>query len=95
MPPLSAHAADILDQMDPDLGYQPSDLRAFAPELSVEAIREVMQELWIARKVERVGYAGWRRVRTVTEAPSAPRGPVQLVKPEDLFDHDAFSDIFK
>lgn len=99
MAPLSARAADILDRMEPNLGYQASELRPFAPELSPEALRDVMRELWIARQVERFGYSGWRRVltaRPVQEASGVvPTAGVQTVKPEDLFDHDAFTGLFK
>jgi hypothetical protein len=99
METLSARAADILGLMEPDLGYSAADLRQFAPELSTEALREVMQELWIERLVERSGYGGWKRVRPArasqNAAASTPRGPIEPVKPEDLFDHDAFEGIFK
>ena len=61
---MSPHAADILEQMEPDLGYELSELRAFVPELSMEGLREVMHELWIARQVERFRDSGWRRVRS-------------------------------
>lgn len=99
MESLSAHAAVIFESMEPDLAYAVADLREIAPELSAEALREVMQELWIERLVERSGYGGWKRVRPARAsqdaAGSAPAGPIETVKPEDLFDHDAFEGIFK
>jgi hypothetical protein len=94
---LSARAADILELMEPDLDYGPADLRRLAPDLSPDALREVMHELWLGHEVERVHDTGWRRVRTARRAAAAD--PVALrvghVRPEDLFDHDAFSDWFK
>jgi hypothetical protein len=96
MHPLSEYARVILDRMEPDRRYEPEDLRAFVPDASVERLREIMQELWINRQVERAGYSGWRRHRS---APPASPHPVsrknQLVKPEDLFDHATFADFFK
>ena len=96
MPPLSEHAIFILDRMAPDRLYEPEELRTFVPDNSVERLREIMHELWVSRQVERCGYSGWRR------HPSAPphrphpvsRDP-EIVKPEDLFDHDRFADFFK
>jgi hypothetical protein len=52
---MSAHTADLLEQMEPNRGYEASELRGFVPELSTEDLREVMHELWIARQVERFG----------------------------------------
>lgn len=113
MPALSAHAVEILEQMEPNRRYGPSELRGFVPELSAEGLREVMHELWIARQVERFRDSGWRRVRStcgVQEAcdstNTANRGSADIstsqasgqnrtVKPEDLFDHDSFSGLFK
>jgi hypothetical protein len=114
MPDMSAHAADILEQMEPNRGYEASELKGFAPELSVEGLREVMHELWIARHVERFRFSGWRRVRSAcgsqeapdslntlnwgcsnTGMPDVPPGQNGSVKPEDLFDHDSFSEWFK
>jgi len=99
MPAPSTRAVEILQRMEPDLGYGLQELRQFAPDLSLEALRELMRELWIERQVERFGYSGWRRVRAVSgrhEASGGPSaGPVKLVKPEELFDHDSFSGFFK
>ena len=98
MHPLSDYATFILDRMEPDRRYEPRDLRVFIPDISVERLGEIMHELWINRQVERVEYSGWRR------HPSAPRHlphphPVsremQVVKPEDLFDHATFAEFFK
>ena len=98
MPPLSEHARLVLSRMEPDRRYEMRDLRAFVPHLNMEALREIMQELWIDRQVERVESSGWRRHLSASPAagPAAPaRGHVQLVKSEDLFDHATFSDFFK
>jgi hypothetical protein len=95
---LSKTARFILDRMEPDRRYEALDLRAFVPDASAENLREVMHELWVNRQVERVGPLGWQRHRS---APAHQRrGDAQLdardaVKPEDLFDHDSFTDFFR
>jgi hypothetical protein len=71
MPALSAHATEILERMDPDLGYELSELREFVPELSMESLREVMHELWIARHVERFRESGWQRARSMGSQPAS------------------------
>jgi hypothetical protein len=94
---LSSRAAAILELMQPDRGYRPADMRALVPDLNPDSLHEVMHELWIAHKVERFQETGWRRVPNGRQA--APADPMTLrvgrVKPEDLFDHDSFSDWFK
>ena len=98
---LSARARAILEQMEPNRSYEAKDLRAFAPDLTLEHLHDVMRELWVARQVERAGYSGWRRDRSAspTEADSrrsaAAGARHKPVKPEDLFDHGAFEDMFK
>ena len=102
---LSARARTILGQMEPNRSYEVKDLRPFAPDLTLEHLQDVMRELWVARQVERAGYSGWRRQRSVSPGTAAdrsdnqrPRSPgtrPKLVKPEELFDHDAFDDMFK
>ena len=95
---LSEHATFILDCMEPDRLYKPQDLRAFLRDSSVERVREVMHELWINRQVERVEYVGWRRHRSASPdlaRSSSVSGAVQIVRPEELFDHATFSDFFK
>jgi hypothetical protein len=101
---LSARATAILEQMDLDRSYEAKDLRVFAPDLTLEHLQDVMRELWVARQVERTGYSGWRRERSLNPADttrgsnprSRPAGtPYTPVKPEELFDHDAFEDMFK
>jgi hypothetical protein len=96
MSPLSDYARFILDRMEPGRPYEPQDLRAFDPGVSIERLREIMHELWVSRQVERIGYSGWRRHRSAP--PHRPR-PVsrdmKLVKPEDLFDHATFAGFFK
>ena len=104
---LSARATAILQRMEPDISYDPKELRAFAPELTLEALQDVMRELWVHRQVERVGYSGWRLERSTspmeqhirprlhgrTAADIAARS--KTVKPEDMFDHSEFEDMFK
>ena len=96
MPPLSEYASLVLERMEPDRRYDPHDLQALLPDVSVERLRETMHELWINRQVERSGHSGWRRHRSAP--PHRPR-PVsretRAVKPEDLFDHATFADFFK
>jgi hypothetical protein len=97
MHPLSKQARFILDRMEPDRPYEPGDLGAFSREINSERLREIMQELWINRQVERVGYSGWRRHRSPSPHLNLdrPSGKVEAVKPEDLFDHATFADFFK
>ena len=64
MPALSESARIVLEQMEPYRGYEASELLTFAPDLNMDALRDVMHELWIAREVERFGIRGWRRVRS-------------------------------
>jgi hypothetical protein len=92
---LSEYARVILDRMEPDHRYEPEDLRAFVPDASVDRLKEIMQELWINRQVERVGYSGWRRHRSGPPNPPHPARRIEPVKPEDLFDHATFADFFK
>ena len=102
---LSVRATAILEQMEPNRSYETKDLRAFALDLTLEQLQDVMRELWVARRVERAGYSGWRRENSASPATDATRGahhrdaPTAArytpVKPEDLFDHDAFEDMFK
>ena len=96
MPSLSKYAIFILDRMEPDRQYEAEDLLAFLPDTGIERLREIMHELWINRQVERIGYAAWRRQRSVPpHAPHPVSGEAQPAKPEELFDHDAFADFFK
>ena len=92
---LSTHARFILDRMEPDRPYEVQDLRALVPDASIESLRDRMHELWVNRLVERVGYLGWRRYRAVPVQTTGSRRPVSAVKPEELFDHEAFADFFK
>jgi hypothetical protein len=101
MTALTDNAVAMLDRMEPRRGYEISDLRILAPELSADGVREVMHELWIAHEVERVGDLGWRRTGK-TEAPACATHSVDAaslrlgtVKPEDLFDHKSFAAWFK
>jgi hypothetical protein len=105
IPDLSPDARLLLNRMELNRGYELADLQALAPGASLDALREAMQELWIARQVERDGYTGWRRHRSAPahEAPSQRerervathgRAP-DRVRPEELFDHDAFASFFK
>jgi hypothetical protein len=96
-PALSTDARFILDRMEGDCRYDVSDLRAFVPDASAERLRETMHELWIGRHVERVGDSGWRRHRSAPDHEAAPDSgrQTEIVKPEDLFDHDTFEDFFR
>ncbi len=105
MPALSEPARTILERMDPNRGYGASELRAFAPELTMDALREAMRELWIAREVERFRDRGWRRVSSTRRPSESYAGggsagdvaslKIGTVRPEDLFDHDPFAGWFK
>jgi hypothetical protein len=94
---LSNVARFILERMEPDRHYEAPDLRVFVADASTEQLRELMHELWVNRQVERVGDSAWLR------RPSAPphRTPTdsvrqaKAVKPEDLFDHESFTDFFR
>jgi hypothetical protein len=78
MKTLSATATAILERMERNRGYDIHELRAFAPDLSVDAVHEIMRELWVQRHVERFGYTGWRRERSTSPAAEVPnrRGPL-------------------
>lgn len=105
MPALSEPARTILERMEPGRGYEASELRAFAPDLTMDALRDVMRELWLARQVERFGDRGWRRGRSTrppSESYAVGGGTGDLaslrigtVRPEDLFDHESFAEWFK
>jgi len=104
---LTARAKSILEQMEPHSIYEPKDLRVFAPDMTLEGLHDVMRELWVQRQVERVGYSGWRREQSRSPATQDPRDGTnrrnagttaarsKQVKPEDLFDHSAFEDMFR
>ena len=93
---VSEYAPLILEQMDPNRAYSAEDLQAFVPDASVERLREIMHKLWIERQVERVGYAGWRRLRSAPpHRPDTVSSAAQAVTPDELFDHDTFADFFK
>ena len=105
---LSKVARFVLDRMEQDRHYEMMELRAFVPDVSAEGLREVMHELWVDRQVERVGYSGWQRHRSAPphERPvdsqlearyvaRAGLGQTKVVKPEDFFDHDSFTDFFR
>ena len=106
---LSKDARAILDRMEPDRRYEALDLRAFVPDASAERLREMMHELWVNRQVERAGHSGWQRHRSAPPhqrpvdatldaqdgAPVSRLRQTTVVKPEDLFDHDSFTDFFR
>jgi hypothetical protein len=95
--------------MEPDRRYEAPDLRAFVPDASADKLREIMHELWVNRQVERVGYSGWQRYRSAPPhqspvdaqleardvAPASDVRQTKVVKPEDLFDHGSFTDLFR
>jgi hypothetical protein len=95
MHPLSADALCILARLESDLLYEPQDLRALVPDISLERLGELMHELWVNREVERVGYCGWRRHRSTSPCRPEPVRDARHVRPEDLFDHAAFAEFFK
>jgi hypothetical protein len=93
---LSKNARVVLDRMEPDCSYEPQDLCSFVPGTNVERLREIMHELWVNRQVERVGYSGWRRHRSAPpHRPHPASREIEIVKPEDLFDHAKFEGFFK
>lgn len=82
--------------MEFDRPYDVPALQAFVPDIGLDRLREIMHELWVERQVERVGYAGWRRQPSPPPHVAEPAsGDVQIVTPEELFDHGTFSDFFK
>ena len=92
----SEYASFILDRMEPDLLYEPQQLRAFVADISIEDLREIMHELWVTRQVERAGDSGWRRHRSAPpHVPCPISREIQAVKPADLFDHATLADFFK
>lgn len=96
MQTLSEHARLILARMEPDRRYELQEVMALVPNVNNEALREVMHELWVSRHVERVDYTAWTRHRSASPDPvPASGGPVEVVAPEDLFDHARFSGFFK
>jgi len=106
---LSKLARSILDRMEPDRRYEALDLRALAPDASAEKLHDVMHELWVNRQVERAGYSGWQRHRSAPPhqgaidtqldardvAPGSGFRQTKVVKPEELFDHNSFTDFFR
>ena len=93
---LNERGTFILERMEADRRYRPDELRVLVPDASVEDFRAVMHELWVNRQVERVGYDGWRRHRSASPQQSHGKsGDVEIVKPEDLFDHATFEGFFK
>jgi hypothetical protein len=82
--------------MAPDRRYGLQDLHAFVSDAGADRLRDIMHELWIARQVERVGYTGWRRVRSEPAHRRETVAPeTQPVTADDLFDHATFADFFK
>jgi len=96
MHPLSESARFVLDRMEPNRRYELQELRALLPDGGIERVREIMHELWIHRQVERAGHVAWRRHASVPpHAPRSGAADAKAVKPEDLFDHDAFAEFFE
>lgn len=83
--------------MESERPYDAQELQSWIPGAGLDRLRDIMHELWIERQVERVGHSGWRRHRSASPhlADAAPGDNVQLVTPEELFDHAAFADFFK
>jgi hypothetical protein len=59
--PADALVATILRVMEWNRAYEALTLQALCPGTSMDALREALHALWIARRVERVGASGWRR----------------------------------
>ncbi len=96
MPPLSEDARFILERLQLNRAYDAQELRAFLPEASIERVREIMHELWVNRRIERVGHSAWRRQRSPSPHAATPAArDAKAVTPEDLFDHATFADFFK
>ena len=53
--------ATILDVMESDRAYDTLVLHTLCPGTSMDALRDALHALWIDRRVERVGFSGWRR----------------------------------
>jgi hypothetical protein len=64
MQALSSDATAILEVMEPNRLYKASELCARFSELSMDALRDIMHELWVKRHVERHGHLGWLRQQT-------------------------------
>jgi hypothetical protein len=88
MQALSEKAATILGLMEPDRGYEPSELRAFVPDTSIESLREIMHELWVKRHVERFGYLGWRRAPSTCASEEPPDSPIAAIAGSASGAHD-------
>lgn len=96
MQTLSADAVFILSRMEVDRPYDSAALRALVPHASAETVGGIMHDLWVARQVERVGASAWRRHHSATPHAARPRSrAIEIVKPQDLFDHSPFADFFK
>ena len=99
---LSERVRELLEKMKPDRAYQLADLRPLMPGAGTDTLREMMHELWVNRQVERVGDAAWRRHRSLSphergagDTVASSSRETKVVTPEELFDHDAFSDFFR
>ena len=99
---LSERVRELLEKMKPDRPYEIADLRALMPNAGTDTLREMMHELWVNRQVERVGDAAWRRHRSVSPherradvASASSSRQTEVVKPDELFDHDSFADFFR
>ena len=53
--------AALLNVMERDRAYELFSLHEMFPNTSMDSLREALHELWIDRRVERVGVSGWRR----------------------------------
>jgi hypothetical protein len=51
----------LLDLMEWDRTYEAVALHGMFPNTSMDRLREALHDLWIDRRVERVGVSGWRR----------------------------------
>ena len=68
--------AAILDVMERDRGYEAATLKALFPDISMDTLREALHELWIDRRVERVGVSGWKRHESRSNGQPAPASAI-------------------
>ena len=58
--------------MEANRAYEAEELHALFPDSSMDGLREIMHELWVARCVERFGHTGWKRQVSTCASKYAP-----------------------